>query len=104
MIRAPVTLRIGSNCGTCNDDRAWKNQQSDVTQETGGSFSETREKAATMFVHIIVKPRYRIRIQELVKEPATSFPLTSVTKRDKIPRAHTHTLGWRLAKEEAWTL
>ena len=61
-----------------------------MVQETGGSFSETREKAASMFVQIIVKPRYRIHVQELVKEPATSSPLASATKRDKIPRVHIH--------------
>jgi len=101
MTRAPVTLRIGSKCGTCDDDRARKNQQSDVTHEIVGSFSETREKAESIFVDIIIKPRYRIRVQELVKEPATSSPLVSVTKQDKIPREHIHALSWRLPKEEA---
>jgi len=81
-----------------------KNQQLDVTQETVGSFSETREKSASMFVHIIVKPRYRIHVQELVKELAASSQLDSVTKRGKIPRAYIHALGWRLAKEGAWTI
>jgi len=90
--------------GTCDEDRARKNRQSDVTQETGGSFSETREKAACMFVQRIVKPRYRIHVHELVKEPATSSSLASVTKRDKIPRVHIHALGGRSAKEEAWTV
>jgi len=104
MIRAPVTLRIGSKCGTCDDDRARKNQQSDVVQETSGSFSEMKEQAASIFVQIIVKPRYRIRVQELVKEPATSSPFASVAKREKTPRGHIHALGWRLAKEEAWTI
>jgi len=43
-----------------------------VSQEIVRGFSETREKAASMFVQIIFKPRYRILAQELVKEPATS--------------------------------
>jgi len=80
MIRAPVPLRAGSKSGACDDDCAWKNRQSDVSQEVVGGFSETREKAASVFVQIIVKPRYRIRVQELVKEPATSSQLASVVK------------------------
>jgi len=76
------------------------NRQFSVTQEVVGCFSETREKAACMFVQITVKPRYRIHVQELVKEPATSFPLVSVIKQDKIPRVHIHAWGWQLAREE----
>jgi len=75
-----------------------------VIQETGGSFSEMKEKAASIFVQIIVKPRYRIRVQELVKEPATSSPFASVTKREKTPRGNIHALGRRLAKEKAWAI
>jgi len=104
MIRAPVALRIWGKCDTYDDGRTRKNQQSRVTHEIGGSLSETREKAASMFVQIIVKPRYRIRVQELVKEPATSSPLTSVINREKIPREHTHALGWQLGDEDAWTI
>ena len=81
-----------------------KNQQLDVTQETVGSFSETRDKSASMFVHIIVKPRYRIHVQELVKELAASSQLGSVTKGSEIPRAYIHALGWRLANEDARTI
>jgi len=100
MIRAPVTLGISSECGTCSEERTQKNQQLSVTKEVAGSFSETREKVVHMFVQITVKPRYHIHVQELVKEPATSSPLTSVTKRDKIPRVHIHAWGWQLAREE----
>jgi len=78
-----------------------KSQQLNVTHEIGGSFSETREKAASVFVHIIVKLRYRIRVQELVKEPAASFQLASVTNYAEIPRLYIHALGWRLGNEDA---
>jgi len=104
MIRAPVALGIGSKCGTYDDDRARKNKQSNVTQETVGSFNKMREKAESMFVHIIVKPRYRVRVQELVKEPAASSQLASVIKQAEIPRAYIHALCWRLANEDAWTI
>jgi len=63
-----------------------KNQQLRVTQETVGSFGETREEAVSVFVHIIVKPRYRIRVQELVEEPTASSQLVSVIKRAEMPR------------------
>jgi len=61
-----------------------------MTQEVVGSFSETREKTASMFIQIVVKPRHRIRIQELVKEPAASSQLTPVIKHVEIPRIHIH--------------
>jgi len=90
MIRAPVTLRIGSKCGTCDDDRTRKNQQFNVTQEIGGSFGEMREKAASMFFQIVVKPRYRAWAQELVKEPTASSQLASVIKHAEMPRVQIH--------------
>jgi len=90
MMRAPVTLGIESECETSGDDRTQKNRQLSVTQEVAGSFSETREKAESMFVQIIVKPRYHIHVQELVKEPAGSSPLASVTHQGEIPRGRIH--------------
>ena len=81
-----------------------KSQQLNVTQETVGSFSEMKEKAASVFVHIIVKLRYRIGVQERVKEPTASFQLASVTGYAEIPRLYIHALGWRLANEDAWTI
>jgi len=81
-----------------------KNQQLNVTQETVGSFSEMREEAESMFVHIIVKPRYRIGVQELVEEPAASSQLASVIKHAEMPRIQIHAWGWRLAREETWRM
>jgi len=90
MIRAPVTLGIGSECGTLGDDRTQKNRQLSVAQEIVGGFSETREKAESMFVQITVKPRYHIHVQELMKEPAASSQLASVPYQAEIPRGHIH--------------
>jgi len=91
MIRAPVTLRIESECGTYgSDDQTQKNQQSGVDQEIVRGFSETREKAASIFVQIIVKPRHRIHVHELVKEPAASFQLASIINQGQTLRVHIH--------------
>jgi len=69
---------------------AWKDRQSDMSQEIIGGFSETREEAVSMFIQIIVKARCRMRAQELVKEPAASSQLASVIKHVEIPRVHIH--------------
>jgi len=90
MMRAPVTLGIDSEYGTCGSDRTQKNGQLSVAQEIIGGFGETRKKAAGMLVQITVKSHYRVHVQELVKEPATSSPLASVPHQGEIPRGYIH--------------
>jgi hypothetical protein len=61
-----------------------------MVEETVGGFDEVQEEAMGVFTLIVVEPRHRGWVEELMEKFAALSPLTSVFHHGNIPGGMAH--------------